>query len=304
MVERYPVFVKALAVVIIVLFGGAMVSQAVASSIGQQARESEEITVSCMYCTLRGLRQVEMSVTHQEAVELSRLMNTTDASAVSSFLSHHGLMPASMNVGQIKALLNGETLKKEFQSLQSRFPQMKSSWMRNMFCSVAGYGRESFFQTPLIAGVGMTIDFALYLFVTLPAVTFGLWLAEKTGNYLFFWASMFFYIPQMMVEQYLYSGQSYIPFKCSPIVVAQLGDTNEVTLPYLAVSGPGGDWNMSTHYSIVFHMFGFCGLWVTFRSGSNFLGAQMKGSCIYINAKGLDKWDGDPWDQWPWVPDQ
>ena len=314
---KKPIIRKFLVVGIVLLFIGVTIAEGFSANIMQVSRANtstptssdvETTTVTCRYFTFSGVEQVEKELSVQDAVYLSEMMNTSDSTILASELHRYGLLPQTMNEEQATALLTSEYVQKELQQVKQLLPTrqvLDSDWMKNSLCSVSGYGVNSYYMDIKNLVVRFALVYALYLFVTLPASLLTLLLIQIFHTEIFMLLMLFFYIPQMIAEGFLWDGEKFPPFKLSPtIVVAELYDMYGHDLPYLNVSGIQGNWNISTYPGIGIYMLGFYGIWLSIKTDSNIPIGQVKGWCFQITAQGLDDTTWDGWDRhnWPRSP--
>jgi len=318
---KKPLLMKGLAVGIVLLFMGVTIAQGISTGIYHYSSETSRNTVitdsgktvvSCSFFTFRGVEQVEKELLVQDAMYLSQVMNTSDSATIASELDRFGLLPQMMTVEQATELINGKSLRKKVQQVQQFLDveqSLDSEWMSNSLCSVSGYGPRSLYETPRFMVWSTALVYALFCFITIPgifvATALSLMFNESFSDLIFFFTLMLFYFPQMLAEDlYWDMGQWINPIKLpSALVIAHLttwdwaGDTET---PYLSVSGTNGDWTIENYTGIGLHMIGFFGVWLSLYNKSNRASAQVKGSCLHMNAKGLDDdhWDG--WHDWPW----
>jgi hypothetical protein len=107
--------------------------------------------------------------------------------------------------------------------------------------------------------------------------------------------------PIFLLERYLTYGR---PIKAtSDKIIANLFDAMGDGNPYLNTTGDNGTWGFEEKYrGIAMYMQGFYGIWLSINDGRHAPGADVKGYCNYIKAKGMSDWPWDGWedDGWPW----
>jgi hypothetical protein len=189
---------------------------------------------------------------------------------------------------------------------------LDTDWKENYNCNITGHGVDAYFMTKtthrflIFAGRAYAVVTAP---ITIPLFVL-LYLVVKSGNFYDYNTLFYVYLivgmlgaillPMILLNKFLTYG---IAIKNTPDkIVGNLFDAMGDGNPYLNTTGENGTWGFENNYrGIAMYMEGFYGLWVSINDGRQVPGADVKGYCHYVKAKGMDDW---PWDGWgedyPW----
>ena len=311
--------VKTFAIVIVLLLVGVTIAQGINLNTKQLSltksnkniiSSKEKIKLSCCYFKLDGVEQVVKEVTVQDANYLSQLMNGSDDDAIVSELDRLNLLPKTVSVEQAKDLVSGRYGQKISEQSQKIFylnQSMDTDWKENFNCNISGYGVDAYFMTPRM----LILSYALYIGLDLIILPFAVPLfvlcflfINNTKVFLFLLGLLTIIVsPLALVKSYIEMGQFINSFKFTPgRIVANLFDAVGDGNPYLNTSGRNGTWGFENDYrGIAMYMQGFYGIWLSILDYRQVPGANVKGYCSYIKAKGMDDWPWNGWgDDWPW----
>jgi hypothetical protein len=238
---------------------------------------------------------------------LSHLMKGSDIDAIVSELNRLNLISDKIGIEKTKELVSGRYGQKISQKPQNIRQSMDADWKENYNCNITGQGVDSYFMPLKLYQLINTLKFG-YNILTLPIVVplFILAiLAYQLGNENLLIVSLLLLtatiVPIALLERYLTYGR---PIKAtSDKIVANLFDAQNNERPYLNTTGDNGTWGFEEKYrGIAMYMQGFYGIWLSIQDGAHAPGADVKGYCNYIKAKGMSDWPWNGWedDGWPW----
>lgn len=307
--------IKTLAVGIILLLLGVTVAQGISLNSKQLSltknnpniNSNEKVRLSCCYFTADGIIPVIREVTVEDANFLSQLMNGSDIDAIVTELNRLNLISDKIGIEKAKELVSGRYGQKISQESQNINRSMDTDWKENYNCNITGEGVDSYFMPVSMYNLINSLKL-IYNIITLPIVVplyLLLILAFQTDNMNLFAITILLMtgviLPMVLLERYLTYGR---PIKATPDkIVANLFDAQNNEKPYLNTTGDNGTWGFEEKYrGIAMYMQGFYGIWLTIQDGAHAPGAQVKGYCNYIKAKGMSDWPWDGWedDGWPW----
>jgi len=305
--------VKTLAIAIVLVFIDVSVAQGITSNSKQLSKTNDsqniilgtkkvELTCSCF--KLNGVEKVVKEVTAQEANYLSQLMNDSDDDAIVSELARLNLLPKTVSIEQAKELVSGRYGQEIFQKSQnlSHLNQLNDTdWRENFYCNISGFGHDAYFMTLRMHLLSTALGVILSLIIWPFAFPLLLLCSRHPNNLTIFLICIVLLTiitsPLAILRTYQAVGQIFNSIKITPgqigaVLYDAIGDGN----PYLNTSGRNETWGFENNYrGIAIYMNGFYGIWLSINDGRQVPGANVKGYCTYIKAKGLDDWPWDPW---------